>query len=346
MKKLLRLLLTGAILLLVAAPAVSQIKTSEVEILSTTNTIIENGLQLNQNVGVGVAPSTTQAVRIKWPSFSVESNSTKYLIGVHSELRDTYKIPSGVYDDGYRMGLNVALHVTDPAFVGGLDEQTGIRIQYGTNAAGITGTIDRAVGLLINGLDQSPSAITNKYGVYQTGTNFINYFQGKVGIGQISTPSSEKLEVAGNIKSSGDLIAGGGVTASGNITSSSTVVGTAVQSNGALYFAGNSKLVRLLTTNNGTTPVTSDIVIESSVSNFWAQITITGNETNLHNHNFLWHGVLTWDTAYDQVSLIPISTDNISAVAVDEGGQIILRITNTLGSSHYPWVKGSAIIVK
>ncbi|CAD5265031.1 MULTISPECIES: hypothetical protein [unclassified Imperialibacter] len=164
---------------------------------------------------------------------------------------------------------------------------------------------------------------------------------GNVGIGT-SSPG-EKLDVSGNIKSTGDLIAGGAVTATGNITSSATVVGGGIQSNGALYFGGNSKIVRLYPTTS-TIVTTSDIPLESNSYPFWAEITIIGNTTHSGNKEFLWHGALAWDSDYQQYSLTTISAVNFSAAVINSGGIVTIQVTNTGGTSC--WVNGFAVIIR
>jgi hypothetical protein len=150
------------------------------------------------------------------PIRAVAVNETNYLIGqqVYAYLEN---IAAGITDSGYRHGLDVNGAINDANFAGTLLNQTGFFISHGIVAGG--GTITSSYALYLQGLNTA-GTITNKWGIYQDGATFNNYFAGLVTIG--ATTGAAKLSVDGGVHV-------GGVTDPGdnNLTVDGTVVATA-----------------------------------------------------------------------------------------------------------------------
>jgi hypothetical protein len=155
---------------------------------------------LNGNVGIGTVASTFPLV-IKHPSYSINATGDHTTNTVSLSMNNAYSIPDGFTDLGWRTPLFIDASVYNPNFIGTLDMQFGANITYGVKF-GASGTINNSVGLYLNGYDNGSVPIPNKFGIYQAGANFKNYFEGKVGIGT-DNPNA-KLE----IKSSGAIYSG------------------------------------------------------------------------------------------------------------------------------------------
>lgn len=114
-----------------------------------------------------------------------------------------------------------------------------------------TGTVTNAYGVYINGL-QGSAVSGSSYGLYQAGSNDLNYFAGKVGIGAAPASGGRTLQVTGDINATSNIYVGGVAvctvstcasgSGSGAYIQNSTIVQTAanfyIQSNGAANVGG------------------------------------------------------------------------------------------------------------
>ncbi len=133
----------------------------------------------------------------RFPGLTLSSTTeTNYFVGGEYYMRYAYNIPSGYTDNGYRMGLNINSFVNTSDFKGTLKENIGVRIQTGAYTSSGTGTIETTYGLYLHCLEAGITTINNKFGIYQTGSVYKNYFAGSIGIGT-TTPSTNKLAVIG-----------------------------------------------------------------------------------------------------------------------------------------------------
>jgi len=123
---------------------------------------------------------------------NVTSNATNYDIVESLGFTSNYDIASGIADNGYRMGLNIAAYNNDAGFLGTLNEQYGQRIQYGHYTSAGTGTITNAFGIKLDYLTAGAATITNAYSIYSSGAAKM-YHAGNVGIG--TTSPSSKLSI-------------------------------------------------------------------------------------------------------------------------------------------------------
>lgn len=123
--------------------------------------------------------------------------------GISVDLRYGYSIDNAITDSGYRMGINVLTATATVDFLGNLDEQFGIRIQYGSLSSSGAGTITDTYGLYLEHNSAGSATLTNVYSIYSTGTATMSH-AGNVGIS--SAPSgSYELYVGGQIYSTGDM---------------------------------------------------------------------------------------------------------------------------------------------
>ncbi|QQS51569.1 MAG: hypothetical protein IPM71_02255 [Bacteroidota bacterium] len=149
------------------------------------------------NVGVGEITNPTYPFVVVHPTFSIPAPGTNYKIASHIDNFNTYKIPSGMTDLGYRMGMNINTFVKNSDFLGTLSQQIGLRIQFGSFTGAGAGTITNVYGLYLDGLTGGSATMTNRYAIYQTGSTFRNYFQGYIGINTIA-PSNQLHVKDGN----------------------------------------------------------------------------------------------------------------------------------------------------
>jgi hypothetical protein len=112
---------------------------------------------------------------------TINSSGTTYYKALDL-FAETYNIPSGVTDSGYRVGLGVQGYVSDPNFSGTLVNQYGVWARHGSNS-GNGGTIYNSCGVFIDSLTSANTTIRDLYGLYQGSSNAKNYFAGNIGIG-------------------------------------------------------------------------------------------------------------------------------------------------------------------
>lgn len=176
------------------------------------------------SVGVGIAPTrafhvvgvvgnTSNNAQLAYLSptwTAVTSDGSHYYKGI-SVIEQECAISAGMTDDGYRVGVDGQVFISDANFQGTLDEQYGGWFRAGTSTASPTGTIDEARGVYAEILYGANSTIntaygvyiqnaagpTNNFGLYQTLATAKNYFAGSVGIA--TTSPSRKLHVVGGI---------------------------------------------------------------------------------------------------------------------------------------------------
>ena len=102
------------------------------------------------------------------------------------ELYSTYVcMPTGVVDNGYRVGLGIQSFINNSQFVGTLKDVYGVWARAGSNTTNPTGTICCAISVKIDTLKGANTTINHQYGIYQSGDNdeAKNYFANRVGIG-------------------------------------------------------------------------------------------------------------------------------------------------------------------
>jgi len=156
-------------------------------------------------VGLGGAISTVAGLQVFSVNDPVDVNSSTYEIGIVARARECYDIATGVTDSGYRMGMNVAAHVTDADFDGTLASQYGIYLQHGIYSNAQAGaTITNSYGVFIDSYTLAGTTITNLWGLYQANSAAKNYFAGNVGIGSATSPSC-----ALDILQTSDVVTGG-----------------------------------------------------------------------------------------------------------------------------------------
>ncbi|MCB0378335.1 MAG: hypothetical protein KDD33_07570, partial [Bdellovibrionales bacterium] len=169
---------------------------------------------------------------------TVTANGTYYDLGVSARVQKDVNV--GITDSGYAMGLQGVGYLNGD---GTLSAAYGVRGHAGTFTSG-TGTVTNSYAGYFKVVNQAPGTLTNGYGVYvgdgqatnsfgiyQEGSDDVNYFQGSVGIGTTGpiTPLSvgpSSLSLAGMATNS---------AASLTATSASTVLveGTSASSAGA-----------------------------------------------------------------------------------------------------------------
>ncbi len=155
------------------------------------------------------------------------ANSTAHY-GVGGYLRSFVVVPSGVINSGYNQTLNVeSVRRTLPGFAdngGTISSVAGAVISVGHTTTGIgttnnvyglqiignftSGTVGNYYDILVSaGATSAGATVTNKYGIYLQGTDKINIFDGRFGLG--TTTPTAKLDVNGYIRlrSATDVIA-------------------------------------------------------------------------------------------------------------------------------------------
>ena len=137
-------------------------------------------------VGIGAVGSPTLPLLVAHPGLNVTTNGTNYLINGSFRMDNGYTIASGVTDNGYRMGLDISDLIYSSGFLGTLNQQIGLRIQYGSYTGSGVGRINTSIGLYLDGYELGGTTLLDKYGIYQIGANFKNYCEGNVGIGTAS----------------------------------------------------------------------------------------------------------------------------------------------------------------
>ena len=146
--------------------------------------------------------TSTKALLAQTITNLITASGVNYFIAAESNIQAAIQISSGVTDSGYRMAHNIHAFDTLGELKGQLEGLYGIRIQYGINNAGSTGTINNVYGIRFQHL-QAAGTQNNVFSIYSPDNKPILYHQGSAGFG---TPiPTEKIDVAGNIKTTGYL---------------------------------------------------------------------------------------------------------------------------------------------
>lgn len=155
---------------------------------STTND------QLGFKISPSVSPGSNTSRTYSGGAFSVSGNSTSRLTNAifrGFDAQSSFSGNSGTL--GTAMGGRYKINNTGTAGI--ITNAYGLQIATPTNTSG---TLTNTRGLHIQ--TQTVGTQTNTpFAIYQEGSSDFNYFAGNVGIGT-STPTSEKLEINGNIK--------------------------------------------------------------------------------------------------------------------------------------------------
>lgn len=340
------------ILLFLCTCATAQIRTNELNVEIRDNVRIEDPMVIVEPTEIKpdfeIEDGKGGKALMITPYFEPTIGSgTHYVQGLKIQQRYAYKIPAGFIDNGYRMALDISGHVTEHSnFFGNLKQQTGIRLHHGAHTNSGPGTITNVVGLQLIGLENGDATLVNKWSLYQTNPAFNNYFQGKLKIGgdpEMGTTPSEQLEVHGNIDLNGninisgdvssDLAVNGSITSDGNIHS------------GNSFYGGNGLEIYNLRGYSGGSRTTS-INLRAANKSFHAQVTITGQQGNLHNEKHMWHGAVTYDHSNNQMNVYTISSQGVN-VAVQKNtstSQIELVVTSTASYGLYVVHRGTAMI--
>lgn len=366
------------ILLLLCINATAQIRTNEIQVETRDNVRIEDPTYIvepaevkpNFQIQDGKTGRAFTVTPYFQPTIAV---GTHYVQGIKIQQRNAYQIPSGIVDNGYRMALDISGHVTEHSnFFGRLKQQTGIRLHHGAHTNSGPGTITNVVGLHLIGLENGGATLTNKWSLFQVNSGFNNFFQGKLRIGgpsEMGTPPTEQLEVVGNIDLNGNIDISGNVTSNltthGTITSGGNVTvngdlsvtgdvngsltttgpitsGGNVHANGGFYGGNGLEVYNLRGYGGGSR--TATINLRAANKNFHANVTITGQQGNLHNEKHMWHGAVTYDHTHNQMNVYTISSQGVNVSVQKNNGQIQLMITSTAGYGLYVVYRGTAMI--
>ncbi len=146
------------------------------------------------HVGAVLGADLWDTVNVRASSTPLTEDGTLYLDSLIAEFKNV-PIAAGVRDDGYRVGLRAETYCNAATFEGTLATQYGLWSRVGTYGSA-TGTVERAVAARLETLD-SGGPILDSYGVYQTGADTKNYFEGAIGIGD-TTPDAT-LDVVGDV---------------------------------------------------------------------------------------------------------------------------------------------------
>ena len=135
---------------------------------------------------------------------NISSSTTNNDRGITVDLRQAYAISGGITDSGYRIGINIISAVNDAGFSGNLDEQFGLRIQYGSLSSSSTGTITDTYGLYLEENTAGSATLTNMYSIYSSGSAYMVH-NGHVAIGTTTPSATYELYVNGNIYATGEI---------------------------------------------------------------------------------------------------------------------------------------------
>lgn len=141
-------------------------------------TVVGSVKKLYVNPTAGTAGSATQA-NIQGFTRNVaadESNGYTALV----VQQDNISVANGFTDSGNRVGILIDCPISGAgAFDGTLGNLIGLWVLGGISSGTATGTLSSSYGIKLDCYDAS-GTITNKWGIYQTGANFKNYFAGQI----------------------------------------------------------------------------------------------------------------------------------------------------------------------
>jgi hypothetical protein len=110
-----------------------------------------------------------RAANFNMDANQVTSNTTNYDIVNYVGQRNNFSIGSGITDSGYRIALDIHGYSSDSQLAGILNEQYGIRLQYGHYYGSGSGTISNAYGLKLNYLNSGASNVGSSYSLHSSG---------------------------------------------------------------------------------------------------------------------------------------------------------------------------------
>lgn len=150
---------------------------------------------------------------------------------------------------------------------------------------------------------------------------------------EITVVDQPNTEINDHLQLNGNLTSTGSITSDGNIHS------------GGSFYGGNGLELYNLRGYSGGSRTTS-INLRAANKSFHAQVTITGQQGNLHNEKHMWHGAVTYDHANNQMNVYTISSQGVN-VAVQKNAstsQIELVISSTASYGLYVVHRGTAMI--
>jgi hypothetical protein len=185
---------------------------------SSTGISVTGGITTTNTVDSTITAHATRGFYTTFTSPSVTVNATNndYLVGIY--MLQGYDIVSGITDSGYRQGLLIQAYSNDAGLLGTLDEQMGMRINYGQYTSSGSGTITSVYGIYLNLYDSGSTTMTNRWSIYSGGSTAKMYHAGSVSIG--TTSGLAKLSINGGVNVGGTSDPG-----DNNLSVDGTIVG-------------------------------------------------------------------------------------------------------------------------
>jgi hypothetical protein len=158
-----------------------------------------------------VSPNTRVSVNPLAVSLTQAGNALNAFPSLHLQSPSTNFV-SGAVETGIRTGMQIDWLVSDPDFLGVLNEQRGLWLRHGNYSSSGAGTINRSIGLYIEMPGGGFGVTTTSYGLYQTSVfaNTQNYLGSPLSIGAsdaVVFAANQYLNVAGDANVQGTVTA-------------------------------------------------------------------------------------------------------------------------------------------